>query len=284
MTCPSWASAGSTRWPSTTARTASRTGPRTTGPASRPTDPTRSSASTSTTIPSTRCPSPARQWWREQQARGRLRRSDRCQRAGAPGRAETGAACSPRRRDARVARLALADAPRRPHASSSSSGYVPLTDDERARVQETAALFRLGISPYYLSLIDREHPFCPVRMQAIPVARRGARPRRASCATRSARTRRRPGRGHRPQVPGPGAVPRARHAAPSTAATAPAAASPRAARRSSTRGAMRRGHRVRPRRTPRCATCSSRAATRSCSPTSGWRSCSRRSARSRTWR
>lgn len=47
--------------------------------------------------------------------------------------------------------------------------YVKLTPDERAGVQETAALFRIGISPYYLSLIDPEHPFCPVRMQSIPV-------------------------------------------------------------------------------------------------------------------
>ncbi len=47
--------------------------------------------------------------------------------------------------------------------------YVPLTPDERAGVQETAALFRIGISPYYLSLVDPEHPFCPVRMQSIPV-------------------------------------------------------------------------------------------------------------------
>lgn len=47
--------------------------------------------------------------------------------------------------------------------------YVPLTPDERAGVQETSSLFRIGISPYYLSLIDRDHPLCPVRMQAIPV-------------------------------------------------------------------------------------------------------------------
>lgn len=47
--------------------------------------------------------------------------------------------------------------------------YVPLTPQERAGVLETAALFRIGISPYYLSLIDPEHPFCPVRMQSIPV-------------------------------------------------------------------------------------------------------------------
>ena len=47
--------------------------------------------------------------------------------------------------------------------------HVPLTPDERAGVQDTAGMFRLGISPYYLSLIDRAHPACPVRMQAIPV-------------------------------------------------------------------------------------------------------------------
>ena len=46
---------------------------------------------------------------------------------------------------------------------------VPLTDDERRGVRETEGVFRLGISPYYLSLIDPQHPFCPVRMQAIPV-------------------------------------------------------------------------------------------------------------------
>ena len=46
--------------------------------------------------------------------------------------------------------------------------HVPLTDDERRGCIETKGLFRLGISPYYLSLIDRDHPFCPIRMQAIP--------------------------------------------------------------------------------------------------------------------
>lgn len=47
---------------------------------------------------------------------------------------------------------------------------VPLTDDERRGVEETAAVFRLGITPYYLSLVDLAHPRCPVRQQAIPVA------------------------------------------------------------------------------------------------------------------
>jgi lysine 2,3-aminomutase len=46
---------------------------------------------------------------------------------------------------------------------------VPLTDDERRGCEDTSGIFRLGISPYYLSLIDRSHPFCPVRMQSIPV-------------------------------------------------------------------------------------------------------------------
>jgi lysine 2,3-aminomutase len=46
---------------------------------------------------------------------------------------------------------------------------VPLTADERAGLDETAKLFRVGVSPYYLSLIDPAHPLCPVRMQSIPV-------------------------------------------------------------------------------------------------------------------
>ena len=46
---------------------------------------------------------------------------------------------------------------------------IPLTPDEVAGCAETASIFRLGITPYYLSLIDPQHPFCPVRMQAIPV-------------------------------------------------------------------------------------------------------------------
>jgi lysine 2,3-aminomutase len=49
--------------------------------------------------------------------------------------------------------------------------HVPLTEAEHAGCRDTASLFRLGISPYYLSLVDRDHPSCPVRMQAIPVER-----------------------------------------------------------------------------------------------------------------
>jgi lysine 2,3-aminomutase len=46
--------------------------------------------------------------------------------------------------------------------------HLELTEDERRGVDDTAKIFRLGISPYYLSLCDRTHPFCPVRMQAVP--------------------------------------------------------------------------------------------------------------------
>jgi lysine 2,3-aminomutase len=46
--------------------------------------------------------------------------------------------------------------------------HLDLSDDERRGVTETATIFRLGISPYYLSLCDPQHPFCPVRMQAVP--------------------------------------------------------------------------------------------------------------------
>ncbi|MBS2025454.1 MAG: lysine 2,3-aminomutase, partial [Deltaproteobacteria bacterium] len=47
---------------------------------------------------------------------------------------------------------------------------VELTPDERLGALATAKIFRLGITPYYLSLIDRTHPRCPVRQQAIPVS------------------------------------------------------------------------------------------------------------------
>jgi lysine 2,3-aminomutase len=46
---------------------------------------------------------------------------------------------------------------------------LPLTADERAGIVATEKVFRLGITPYYLSLIDPEHPFCPIRRQSIPL-------------------------------------------------------------------------------------------------------------------
>src|SRR5690606_34994727 len=46
---------------------------------------------------------------------------------------------------------------------------LSLTEEEREGVRRTAAIFRLAITPYYLSLIDPDHFWCPVRRQAIPL-------------------------------------------------------------------------------------------------------------------
>jgi lysine 2,3-aminomutase len=46
---------------------------------------------------------------------------------------------------------------------------VPLSDDERLGLAATRGIFKLGITPYYAALIDREHPWCPVRRQSIPL-------------------------------------------------------------------------------------------------------------------
>src|SRR3569833_1712093 len=45
---------------------------------------------------------------------------------------------------------------------------LPLTADEDAAMDAAPGLFRVGITPYYFSLIDRGHPDCPVRMQVKP--------------------------------------------------------------------------------------------------------------------
>jgi lysine 2,3-aminomutase len=45
---------------------------------------------------------------------------------------------------------------------------VALTDEERAGLAASADLFRVGITPYYASLMDRAHASCPIRLQAIP--------------------------------------------------------------------------------------------------------------------
>jgi lysine 2,3-aminomutase len=47
---------------------------------------------------------------------------------------------------------------------------VELTEPERRGLELAEGRFRVGISPYYASLMDARHPSCPVRMQAIPVA------------------------------------------------------------------------------------------------------------------
>ncbi|MBV8760104.1 MAG: KamA family radical SAM protein [Deltaproteobacteria bacterium] len=47
---------------------------------------------------------------------------------------------------------------------------VTLSPEERAGLAASASLFRVGITPYYASLMDPVHASCPVRMQAIPRA------------------------------------------------------------------------------------------------------------------
>jgi lysine 2,3-aminomutase len=45
---------------------------------------------------------------------------------------------------------------------------VSLSPEERAGLAASADLFRVGITPYYASLMDPVHASCPIRMQAIP--------------------------------------------------------------------------------------------------------------------
>ncbi len=48
--------------------------------------------------------------------------------------------------------------------------YVTLSAEEEEGVKTTISTLRMGITPYYLSLIDPANPNCPVRKQAIPTA------------------------------------------------------------------------------------------------------------------
>ena len=47
---------------------------------------------------------------------------------------------------------------------------VDLSAEEVAGLAASAALFRVGLTPYYASLMDPAHASCPIRMQAIPRA------------------------------------------------------------------------------------------------------------------
>jgi lysine 2,3-aminomutase len=47
---------------------------------------------------------------------------------------------------------------------------LDLTPEERAGLALAPGLFRVGTTPYYFSLVDREHPGCPVRRQVLPLA------------------------------------------------------------------------------------------------------------------
>jgi lysine 2,3-aminomutase len=49
--------------------------------------------------------------------------------------------------------------------------FVTLTDEERRGVALAPSLFRIGITPYYASLMDAVRADCPVRMQVVPQGR-----------------------------------------------------------------------------------------------------------------
>ena len=48
--------------------------------------------------------------------------------------------------------------------------YIPLTEEEEEGAKKTLETLRMAITPYYLSLIDPENPYDPVRKQAVPTA------------------------------------------------------------------------------------------------------------------
>jgi lysine 2,3-aminomutase len=50
------------------------------------------------------------------------------------------------------------------------SRYVDLSPAEQAGLAAAPGLFRVGATPYYASLMDRDNPDCPIRMQVIPSA------------------------------------------------------------------------------------------------------------------
>ena len=45
---------------------------------------------------------------------------------------------------------------------------INLTEQEKLDIGEVLKKFRMGITPYYASLMDPEDPNCPIRKQAVP--------------------------------------------------------------------------------------------------------------------
>lgn len=46
--------------------------------------------------------------------------------------------------------------------------YINLTEEEEVGIRESLKTLRMAITPYYLTLIDTEDPYCPIRRQAVP--------------------------------------------------------------------------------------------------------------------
>lgn len=48
------------------------------------------------------------------------------------------------------------------------SKYIDLSEEEKESINRCLSAYRMAITPYYLSLIDRDDPFDPIRRQAAP--------------------------------------------------------------------------------------------------------------------
>ena len=46
--------------------------------------------------------------------------------------------------------------------------YIKLTEEEEEGVRKSLETLRMAITPYYLSLIDPDNPYCPIRKQSVP--------------------------------------------------------------------------------------------------------------------
>jgi lysine 2,3-aminomutase len=47
-------------------------------------------------------------------------------------------------------------------------GVINVSESERFAFEKSNAMFHMGITPYYASLMDKEDPKCPIRLQSVP--------------------------------------------------------------------------------------------------------------------
>jgi lysine 2,3-aminomutase len=47
-------------------------------------------------------------------------------------------------------------------------GVINVSDSERLAFEKSDEMFHMGITPYYASLMDRDDPKCPIRLQSVP--------------------------------------------------------------------------------------------------------------------
>ena len=64
--------------------------------------------------------------------------------------------------------------------------YVKLTPEEEEGVKKTLSTLRMAITPYYISLIDPNDPYDPIRRQCIPTANETHQAAARTSARRSA--------------------------------------------------------------------------------------------------